>query len=106
MYTIDRIKVKQIMVSELGYAQFEAEQFLDTIPSVHDKLQTVIEQWLEDRTVIDISVLGITLQGIIERRRCNFIIAIRYLNLLLSDDLLNEQNKSLISMLQRTVEVE
>lgn len=106
MFVLDKEKIKPIMINELGYTSYEADKLLETLVVIHDDLKDAVDRWVIDRTIQDVNVSGVSLKTIMERRRINFIVAIRYLNRLLDDDLPDQLRTSMISMLQRRFEAE
>jgi len=86
MYEIDRKEFRRIMVEEQGFTPSKVDLLLADYPAIDERFAAAIEQWLESRTLAEISVHGISLKEIIENRQFHFLVAIRRLN-----DLLDEQ---------------
>lgn len=104
MYEIDKQKTKEILVSELGYKSFQVDKLLENYPTIHDPLAGAVQQWLEDRTILDVAVEGMTIEFVMHNRRCNFILAVEKLNRLLDEDLMPDQRQRLVQYLMQPVE--
>lgn len=87
MYEIDKDRFRKIMVDEQGYTANKVDQLLADYPAVDDRFAEAIEQWLEDRTIADVSVDGLSLKEVIDNRRFHFLVAVRTLNELLEKEL-------------------
>ncbi|QKG83380.1 hypothetical protein GXN76_02100 [Kroppenstedtia pulmonis] len=73
MLKYDREKVKSILIHEEGYSETMAETFSETLVNLHEDLQPALDQWLKDRTISEeITVEGVTLKMIMEKRRDSF----------------------------------
>lgn len=61
MYRIDMDKFKEVLVSELGYDSVDEDIYLKDYPDeIHDELKDSVERWLEDRTIINVDVYGVS----------------------------------------------
>lgn len=105
MLIVDKTKVKEILVNELGYKPSEAEVFLVDFPSIHDELAPTVEQWLKDRSVNDVSVNGLALSELMRNRHRNFLLAVRELNLLLDPNLTPEKQNKLTAILRKPLRI-
>ena len=90
MYTINKEKAHEILLNQ-GFKTHEIDSLLNRYPPIHDKLSRIIEQWINDQTISEITIDGISLNQVIKIRRCHFLIAIRDLNKLLDPDLTLEK---------------
>ena len=100
MYKIDKEKVKKILTEELGYNNIQAEIFCDLhLSSVHNELTKAVKRYLEDRTIIDISIHGLSIQELMKVQHVDFLEAIFYLNRILDDDVVDKDR--LVELLRR-----
>ena len=95
MYLLDRLRVRPILITELGYSPEKADLFLDHFPLLSDQLVEAVEVWLEDRKILDVKVEDISIRQVMELHNCNFLNAVRGLNELLSLPLSAEDRESL-----------
>ncbi|QKG83384.1 hypothetical protein GXN76_02120 [Kroppenstedtia pulmonis] len=73
MLKYDAEKVKEILIHE-GYSERMAQSDAETLVNLHEDLQPALDQWLKDRTISEeITMEGVTLKMIMEKRRTNFI---------------------------------
>lgn len=84
MFTVERNQLKKILVEELKQDEATAQVNSEVFPVLDDQLEESMKQWLTDRTVVDVSVEGVSLKEIMEKHGSNFLYAISSLN-----DLLN-----------------
>ena len=103
MYVLDNERAKTILIQELGYTRISAESFLRDFPPVHNELAGAVRQWLDDRTVLDVSVFGLSISEYMRIRHAHFLMAVRDLNRLLDADLTPERRERLIKILQKPV---
>ncbi|MCS6880462.1 MAG: hypothetical protein RMK84_05120 [Oscillochloridaceae bacterium] len=101
MLTIDKVRAKEVLVTELNYHPVSAECFLQNYPPIHEELGKVVESWLEDRTIPDFSVNGLSIREIMQVQSCNFLVAVKYLNQLLDPELAPAERERLVAMLRR-----
>jgi hypothetical protein len=103
MLVINKGEVKKILVTELGYSSFEANIYLRDYPSIHDELVEVVQKWLEDRTITDINVFGLSLVEYMRNHRAHFLMAVRDFNRLFDNDLTSERRERLIGIMHKPV---
>jgi len=103
MLEIDRTKAKAILVAELGFSSFDADWFLRDYPRIHDELAEAVTRWLTDRTVLDVSVGGVTIKEVMQTRGDHFLMAVRLLNRLLDADVSPDQRERMARLLRRPV---
>ncbi len=101
MYTIDKEKAKKILVTELGYPPGTADVFLRDFPPLHDELAEPVNRWLEDRTVQDVSVCGLSMSEVMRTQRYNVLLAAKYMNRLLDPALPPERREKLVASLRK-----
>ena len=75
MLALDKEQVKPILINELGYIPVAADFFLRHYPAIHDELAPAVERWLEDRTVLDTEINGISIKQVMQIQACNFLMA-------------------------------
>ena len=100
MYTIDKEKVKKILIEELGYTPGQAKVFIDDFPPIYEPLDTAVKQWLTDRTISDVTVEGMTIKEIMLRHSTDFLEAVQELDALLDPRMTSEHRPSVINMLK------
>jgi len=100
MYTLDRGKARDILITELGYDPKIADVYLDSYPEIHEDLADAAKAWLEDRTVVDVMVEGVTIRQLMDAHDSHFLNALSSLNDLLTLVLDDEQKSSLVSFLR------
>lgn len=101
MFTLDKEKAKEILVSELGQSPGSAEVYVRDYPQIHDQLAEAVKRWLQDRTVLDVKVDSLSISEVMRVQRCHFLAAIFLLNRLLDQDVTEEKRKRLIENLHR-----
>jgi hypothetical protein len=92
LYTLDKERARKILLEE-KLTPFQADNLLNHYPPIHDSLRGAIDQWLEERTMPEVAVEGITLGEVMEKRHCHFLIAIRDLSRLLTAELTPEKRE-------------
>jgi len=103
MLTINQGEVKKILIAELGYSSFEANSYLRDYPAIHDELVEVVQQWLQDRTITDFNVFGLSLKEYMRNHRAHFLMAVRDFNRLFDDDLTPGRRERLIGIMHKPV---
>ncbi|MCI0558928.1 MAG: hypothetical protein MN733_10565 [Nitrososphaera sp.] len=93
MYKIDKEKVRKILIEELGYVPNKADLFLKDYPPLHEKLGAAVEQWLKDRTVANVSIEGLSIDGVMEKQQTNFLVTVKNLNELMDESIPIEERK-------------
>jgi len=103
MYHIDKDRVRKILVDEMQFPEFDVDVFLHDFPSLHDRLSSAVEQWLQDRTVADTVVEGLSIKDVMRKRRSHFLAAIRDLNILLDERIPAERRQRFKETLEKPV---
>ena len=103
MYEIDKQKFREIMIGEERYSPRKVDLLLAEFPPVDDRFGEPIEQWLEDRTVPDIEVEGLSLREVMDNKQVHFLVAVRTLNELLHDRFLPADRSRRIKALRTPV---
>lgn len=88
MFTLSKKQqeeIARILVEESGLSPFDVELFLSEFTSINDIFAPAIERWLEDRTIVDLSVEGVTISEVMKKRKCHFLAAVKDLNMLLDE---------------------
>ena len=101
MMTLEKARAKEILVTELGYTRTEADSYLRDYPPIHDELALGVDRWLEDRTILDTSVMGIAITEIMQLQHAHFLMAVQELNRLLDNDLTPAQRDRLVEILRK-----
>lgn len=83
MYEIDKLMFREILIQRERFSPDKVDLLMADYPAVDDRFGDAIEQWLEDRTIAEISVHGISLREVLENKQVHFLVAIRSLNELL-----------------------
>lgn len=87
MYTLDKEKVRNILINEEAFDPQQVEILLKNFPPLYDDLKVAVETWLEKRFIVDVTVDNISIHDVMENRQSHFIVAIRDLNRLLNPNL-------------------
>lgn len=87
MYTLDKEKVRNILIKEEDFDPQQVEILLKDFPPLFNDLEIPVEMWLEKRIISDVTVDGISVQDVMADRQSHFIVAIRDLNRLLDPNL-------------------
>jgi hypothetical protein len=103
MLKLNKDQVKNILMEELDYSEGEADTYLSDYPSIHTELAEAVNVWLKERTVLNISLLGLSIQEVMEIQRCHFLMAIKYMDRLLDSDMSQEQKEKLVELLRSPV---
>lgn len=92
MMNLNTPQVKDILITELGYSPVDAELYLESNPPVRDELVEAVNQWLKDRTVLPVSVFGLSISELMQIQKIHFLMAIMYLNPMY-DELIPQEKK-------------
>jgi len=104
MYQLDKSIARKILIEEERYGAFDADQLLADYPPIGDALAQTVEQWLQDRQILDVQVEGLTIQQIMDNRQYHFLVAVKALNRLLDPSRTPEQCLRLRNSLSRPVQ--
>jgi hypothetical protein len=99
MYKLDEVKAKKILIDELGYKPHEATFFLKDFPPLHEDLKDSVENWLVDRTILDVKVGGVQIKDVMHSQGYHFLLAVRELNGLLDKNLSHRDRERLAKIL-------
>ncbi len=100
MYILDKNKAEEILTKELNYNDHTAKGFLEHFPPIHDELSHAVEKWLEDRTIEDVEVYGLSIKEIMSvNENESFLNAIKMLNALYDKD--EEERTNFIRILRK-----
>jgi len=93
MLVLDRARIADILESENGLSALAARRYADRYPPIHDELAPAVMRWLQDRSIVDISVGDVTIGELMAARPTHFLQAVRLLSRLLDDDIpIGERN--------------
>ena len=98
---VDTSRIRNVLQSELGYSRTEVNLFMENFPVLHPSLEPIVEQWLEDRTIVDIEVEGLSLKDVMEKQQRHFLAVIVKFDALLDDTLSIEDRQRLHRFLKR-----
>jgi len=90
MYILDKAEARRILVTREDYEPYQADFLLEKYPAIRDELADAVRQWLRDDTIQDVTVEGLTIRQVMEAKRCEFLVAVSYLNGLLDEGLSDE----------------
>jgi hypothetical protein len=92
MYILDKVKAEEILTKELGYKDYAVKGLLKDYPQIHDELSHAVEKWLEDRTIEDVDVFGLSVKELMNiNDNETFLHAIKMLNALYN---MNEEERT------------
>jgi hypothetical protein len=103
MMKLEPDQVTKILTTELGYQPAQAVAFVRDFPAIHDELADTVNRWLQDRTVIDTSIYGVTISEVMRVRRSNFLLALRAVNRLLDQDVDDDRRNQMIQDLRMPI---
>ncbi len=99
MYILDKAKAGEILAKEFNYKEYDVNIFLGRFPEIHDELSHSVQKWLEDRTIEDVDVFGLTIKELMNvNKHENFLHAIQMLNGLYDMD--EEERTDMIRILR------
>ncbi len=104
MFTVDKEKARKILIDEFHYKKHQVDAFLESIPELDDIFKPAVERWLSDRTVLDLSVEGLTISQVMATRKSSFLTAVRDLNILLRSDYPEDFREKFKQALQQPIE--
>lgn len=105
MLILDKEQVKSILINEFGYTSIGADSYLRRYPPIHDELVPTIQQWLKDRSVQDVNTHGLSIREIMRIQNFHFLEAVKYLNVLLDEDLSSDDRDELIDFYRTPIPV-
>lgn len=95
MFNLNSVpNIKDVLISKRGVPSWGVDDLLKSYPQIHDELVPSVQKWLDDGTVLDTTVDGLTIKQVMQKQGCNLLSAIRYLNVLL-DDITPERREEL-----------
>lgn len=100
MYAIDKSRARKIMVEEQGYAAQKVDRLLADYPPIHEPLAGAVKQWLEDRTILPVSVEGLTIPQVMQDQHYHFLVAVKNLNILIDASVPEDERKRLLRALR------
>ena len=103
MYKLDKEEVRGILIKEMGYSKRNANLLLQDFPPLPEQLTGAVRKWLNDRTVTEIVVDGISLQEVMDNQQVDFLVAVRELNKLLDPSIPLDKRENLKKILQEPV---
>jgi hypothetical protein len=90
MYILDKTRARKVLLDQ-NIKPHQADRLLEHLSPVPDRLGHFIDQWLQDQTVPDVEIDGITLKQVMDNHHSHFLIAICDLAMLLDPDLTTEK---------------
>jgi hypothetical protein len=100
MYKINKTKARKILIDEEHFLPLNADRMLKDFPPIQEPLAQAVQKWLEDRTIVDISVEGLTIKKVIHDQGYHFLIAVKNLNKLLDQTIPEDERKNLLKALK------
>jgi hypothetical protein len=86
MYILDKTRARKVLLAQ-NIKPHQADRLLKHLSPVPDHLGHFIEQWLDDQTIPDIEIDGITVKQIMDNHHSHFLTAISDLAVLMDPDL-------------------
>jgi hypothetical protein len=102
MYSVDKTKAKNILISE-GYQEADINLLLKDYPDLYDDLGSVIDIWLNTKNFVNFTYEGISLSQIMDNRGEHLLTAAKAMNRLLNPNLSPEEKSNLINTLSHPV---
>jgi hypothetical protein len=90
MYILDKSRARKVLLAQ-NLKPHQADRLVERFSPVPDRLGHFIEQWLEDQTIPDIVIDGITVKQVMDNHHSHFLIAINDLAILMDPDLSPEK---------------
>lgn len=83
MAHFDEEVVKKILVEELGFTSLLVNIALRSLTNLDDRLQSVLDEWIKDRTETNYTFKDISIKEIMEKEKCGFLGALSTMNVCL-----------------------
>lgn len=103
MLVLDKEEIAHILEHEQGVDSFEARRYADRYMPIHDELAPAVHRWLQDRTVLEVSVGGVSVAQVMAGRPTHFLQAVRLLSRLLDEDIPVHERAARAERLRRPV---
>ncbi len=102
MFDIDKEKVKQALIVD-GVQIWQIDRLLEKYPKLHEQMMNALNVWLENRTVSDIQIEGLSISDVMNTRRCHFLVAIRDLDRFYDENLIGDERDQWVRILKSPV---
>lgn len=102
-FKLDKDKARGVLLREGMLDPLGVDHLLRDFPEIHEPLAGAVSRWLDDQTIEDVSVDGLSIQELMARRRSHFLVAVKELNMLLDDVLPEEKRKRWRALLEKPV---
>ena len=104
---IDKTQLKEILVKEVGFAEFDADLFCKEFPDeLPEELASSMNSWLKDRTIEDVTVDGLALSAVMQKQHSHFLAAIKSLSILLDPNKSTEEKEKYKQAIMQAVHFE
>ena len=103
MFNLDKVRAKTILVSELGYNSTDADLYLKDYPQLHDELREAVQRWLNDRSISDTTVYGVSIEDVMHARGSHFLMAVSAINRLFDTELSPVQRERMLDNLRQRI---
>lgn len=81
MLIFDKELVRNILMQELGYQEDKTERKITTLSGHHEDLQPLLDQWIQDRSISDHTINGVSLNMVYKYFEVNdFFSALIHMN--------------------------
>ena len=78
-------KITNILIQELNYSDFVAEQTADDLINLDKQLQPLLEKWLTNREITDFEIQGFSINELMTQRNFTFPSALIAMDWLLTE---------------------
>ena len=100
MFELDTKLARKILISELDFKPHEADTYLGNYPPLDNRFRPIVDAYLNDRHISEISIEGISLTKLMETHNFHFFEALWSLNKLAKGSLTVVEFKALIAFLK------
>jgi len=91
MLQFDKEKMKGILIEDLEYKDWAADITVEALGNLDESLQSVLDVWIETRTVTEFSFDGLSLRAIMEKDRCSFVTALIHMSTFMHEPWLRKE---------------
>ncbi|MCL2063218.1 MAG: hypothetical protein FWG98_02460 [Candidatus Cloacimonetes bacterium] len=78
-------KIMEILIKELNYSDFVAEQTATDLASIDNQLKPILQKWLNNREITNFEVLGFSIDELMSQRNFTFPSALIAMDWLLTE---------------------
>ncbi len=84
MAHFDKKVVERILIEEFDFNSLLVAIAIEALTNTDDRLQPILDAWIEDRTITNYTFEGLSMKEIMEKEKCGFLRALSTMNTCLS----------------------